>query len=183
MKFLRQVIILTFFVLFCASNTFAQTPLNIALVDLNRALNDSEKGIKSKNLLESRARQRQEELKLEQEELQKLADDLRNNLLLTPEAKKQKEQQLKQREQVLRQTTRSLERELRREERRLTEEIYNELKPVIRTVAMREKFDLVLEKNASEIILFMNQDMTDLTQKVIDYYNSLQHSDSAPPQQ
>jgi hypothetical protein len=36
--------------------------------------------------------------------------------------------------------------------------------------------DLVLEKNAAQIILYMKQDTTDMTQKVIDAYNSLKQT-------
>ena len=54
--------------------------------------------------------------------------------------------------------------------------IFQELKTVIRTISIKEKLDLVLEKNAAQIILYMKQDTTDMTQKVIDAYNALKES-------
>ena len=65
---------------------------------------------------------------------------------------------------------------MRAEERRLTEVIFQELKTVIRSISIKEKLDLVLEKNAAQIILYMKQDTTDMTQKVIDAYNSLKQT-------
>jgi Skp family chaperone for outer membrane proteins len=65
---------------------------------------------------------------------------------------------------------------MRLEERRLTEVIFQELKTVIRSISIKEKLDLVLEKNAAQIILYMKQDTTDMTQKVIDAYNSLKQT-------
>ena len=65
---------------------------------------------------------------------------------------------------------------MRLEERRLTEVIFQELKTVIRSISIKEELDLVLEKNAAQIILYMKQDTTDLTQKVIDAYNSLKQT-------
>jgi len=62
------------------------------------------------------------------------------------------------------------------EERRLTEVIFQELKTVIRSISIKEELDLVLEKNAAQIILYMKQDTTDMTQKVIDAYNSLKQT-------
>ena len=95
-------------------------PMEIGVVDLNQALNQSEPGIRSKNILERRGRQKQQEFKLEESELRKLAEDLRNNPLLTPKAKANKEQELIARQQKLRENIRSIEQEMRLEERRLT---------------------------------------------------------------
>ena len=160
--------------LFCLSSpVFA---MEIGVVDLNEALNQSEAGIRSKNILERRGRQKQQEFKLEESELRKLADDLRNNPLLTSKAKASKEKELIARQQQLREQVRKVEQEMRAEERRLTEVIFQELKTVIRSISIKEKLDLVLEKNAAQIILYMKQDTTDMTQKVIDAYNSLKQT-------
>ena len=80
------------------------------------------------------------------------------------------------RQQQLREQVRKVEQEMRAEERRLTEVIFQELKTVIRSISIKEKLDLVLEKNAAQIILYMKQDTTDMTQKVIDAYNSLKQT-------
>ncbi|MBF0238058.1 MAG: OmpH family outer membrane protein [SAR324 cluster bacterium] len=147
--------------------------LKIGVVDLNRALNESEEGIRSKNILESKGRQKQQDIKLEEEELKTLADELSNNPLLNPETKRQKEEELRQRQQNLRGKIQQFQQDIRTEERRLTEEIFKELKTVIRSVSITEKFDVVLEKNAAEVILYMKEDKDDFTQKIIDRYNAL----------
>ncbi|MBL4824129.1 MAG: OmpH family outer membrane protein [SAR324 cluster bacterium] len=171
MKHFLSLFLLAFF---CTiSPAFA---LEIGVVDLNEALNRSEAGIRSKNVLERRGRQKQQEFKLEESELRKLAKDLRNNPLLTAKAKADKEQELILRQQKLREKVRTVEQEMRLEERRLTEVIFLELKTVIRSISIKEKLDLVLEKNAAQIILYMKEDTTDLTQKVIDAYNALKQS-------
>jgi len=151
--------------------------LDIGVVDLNKALNQSESGIRSKNILERRGRQKQQEFKLEELELRKLAEDLRNNPLLTPKAKANKEKELIARQQKMRENVRSIEQEMRIEERRLTDVIFKELKTVIRSISIKEKLDLVLEKNAAQVILYMKEDTTDFTQKVIDAYNELKQEE------
>ena len=150
--------------------------IEIGVVDLNEALNQSESGIRSKNILERRGRQKQQEFKLEESELRKIADDLRNNPLLAPKAKADKQQELITRQQQLRENVRVFEQEMRLEERRLSEAIFKELKTVIRSISINQKLDLVLEKNAAQVILYMKEDTTDLTQKVIDDYNTLKKS-------
>ena len=168
MKYLFAIFALASFSMFTQAS-----PFEIGVVDLNQALNQSEPGIRSKNILERRGRQKQQEFKLEESELRKLAEDLRNNPLLTPKAKANKEKELIARQQQLREKVRSIEQEMRLEERRLTEVIFKELKTVIRSISIKDKLDLVLEKNAAQVILYMKQDTTDLTQKVIDEYNEL----------
>ena len=171
MKYLLQITTILF--LFSVSQAFS---IEIGVVDLNEALNQSESGIRSKNILERRGRQKQQEFKLEESELRKIADDLRNNPLLAPKAKKDKQQELITRQQQLREKVRAFEQEMRLEERRLSEAIFKELKTVIRSISINEKLDLVLEKNAAQVILYMKEDTTDLTQKVIDDYNTLKKS-------
>ena len=171
MKHILPIVLTALFYL--SSPVFA---MEIGVVDLNEALNQSEAGIRSKNILERRGRQKQQEFKLEESELRKLADDLRNNPLLTSKAKASKEKELIARQQQLREQVRKVEQEMRAEERRLTEVIFQELKTVIRSISIKEKLDLVLEKNAAQIILYMKQDTTDMTQKVIDAYNSLKQT-------
>ena len=171
MKFFLQITIILFF---CSvSPAFS---IEIGVVDLNKALNQSEPGIRSKNILERRGRQKQQEFKLEESEMRKIADDLRNNPLLAPKAKEDKERELITRQQQLREKVRAFEQEMRLEERRLSEAIFKELKTVIRSISINEKLDLVLEKNAAQVILYMKEDTTDLTQKVIDEYNALKKS-------
>ncbi|MGA1535821.1 MAG: OmpH family outer membrane protein [bacterium] len=110
--------------------------------------------------------------------MMQIAEDLRNNPLLTPKAKQEKEQELQNRQRILREKVRQFEQELRLEERKLTEAIFQDLKAAIRTVSQRSDYDLVLEKNAAQVILYMKEETTDLTQKIIDYYNSLKHQNS-----
>ena len=171
MKYLLQITTILF--LFSVSHAFS---IEIGVVYLNEALNQSESGIRSKNILERRGRQKQQEFKLEESELRKIADDLRNNPLLAPKAKADKQQELITRQQQLREKVRAFEQEMRLEERRLSEAIFKELKTVIRSISINQKLDLVLEKNAAQVILFMKEDTTDLTQKVIDDYNTLKKS-------
>ncbi|MGK5094105.1 OmpH family outer membrane protein [Deltaproteobacteria bacterium TL4] len=170
MKQFFSLLLVLSVMLFAHTSAFA---IKIGVVNLNQALNESETGIRYKHVLETESRQKQEALKLEEEDLRKLADDIQNNPLLSPDSKRQKEQDFKERQSNLREKVRSIEQELRAKERQFTEEVFKELKSAIRTVAMKNKYDLVLEKNASEIILYMKEEKTDFTQEVIDYYNQL----------
>ena len=171
---MKNFFLISIIIFFCFS--IPAYSIEIGMVDLNEALNQSEAGIRSKNILERRGRQKQKEFKLEESEIRKLAEDLRNNPLLTPKAKVDKERILIERQQKLREQVRNFEKEIRMEERRITEGIFKEIKTVIRKISIKEKLDLVLEKNAAQIILYMKNDTLDLTQKVIDAYNLLKET-------
>ena len=134
MKKIITILLIIFF-----SLTSSALSIEIGMVDLNEALNQSEAGIRSKNILERRGRQKQKEFKLEESEIRKLAEDLRNNPLLTPKAKNDKERELIDRQQNLREKIRKFEQEMRLEERRLTENIFKEIKTVIRKISIKEK--------------------------------------------
>ncbi len=172
MKSLQFLILGSFF--FVLSGWVYAQNIKVAVVDMNRALNESQKGIQIKNSLESKVRSRREELNLKGQDLRREIAELRNNLLLTPEARQKKEQELLQREQEFRRETQQIEASLRQEERRLTQAVFQELRPTIRTISLKDGYDFVLEKNAAQIILFSRYSFEDITQKVIDQYNTLQ---------
>jgi len=70
---------------------------------------------------------------------------------------------------------------LQDKERKLTQSIYIELRTVIGQIAQEEHYDLVLEQNAANVILFSTTKFDDLTQKVIDRYNQFNSGKSSAP--
>jgi outer membrane protein len=146
----------------------------IAVVDLNQALNNSEAGKRSKRILLTDKDQMEDSLKAQEAAYKKQSEDLRNNLLLTDAARAQREAELKESERKLRDAVQKAQKELQDKERRYTETIFGELKTVIGLIAKEETFDVVLEKGASQVILFSQYDMVDITDKVISRYDSFQ---------
>ena len=149
--------------------------LRIAVVDLNRALNESQAGKRSKKILLADKSQMESELKTEESELIKLSKELKSNLLLSDKARQQREAELAKRERELRNAVKKAQQELQNKERRYTESIFTELKTVIGLVSREEKWDIVLEKQASQIVLFTTFDMDDITDKVISRYDTIQN--------
>jgi outer membrane protein len=155
-------------------NAGGKAGLKIGVVDLNAALNNSEAGKRSKRILLTDKDQMEDELKAQESDLKKKSEDLKNNVLLTEAARAQKEGELKDLERRLREAVQKAQRELQDKERRYTESIFSELKTVIGVVAKEEKFDVVLEKNASQVILFSQYDLLDITDRVIAKYDNIQ---------
>ena len=148
----------------------------IAVVDLNRALNESQAGQRSKTLLLADKRQIESELQAKGAELKKMRDDLQTNILLNEEARSRREQELREGEGRLRQEAKTAETDLRNKERRYTESIFTELKTVISLISRDKKYDLVLEKAISQLVLFSTHSMQDITDQVIQRYDNIQNT-------
>lgn len=148
--------------------------LKIGVVNLNRALNNSKAGKRSKNILLASKNQKQNELKAKDRDLKKKRDQLKNNIMLKPAVRAEREKKLRKQNLALRREARIAQRDLQIRERKLTESIYLELKVVIAEIAKKEKFNLILEKNASQVILFSSKKFEDITNKVIKRYDRFQ---------
>jgi outer membrane protein len=147
---------------------------NVGVLDVNRALNVSDAGLRSKKVLLASKAQKENELKAKDGDLKKLSDELRSNIMLTEAARGQKEQELRTRDNELREEVASAQRELQEQERKLTESIFAELRTIIGIVAQEHKLDVVLEARAAETILFSRLKFTDITDEVVARYNKIQ---------
>ena len=156
----------------------AQVPskgsFKIASVDMNLALNNSESGKRSKKILLADKDQMENALKAQEADLKQKADALKDNLLLNEQARNARETELRDLDRKLREAVQKAQKDLQDKERRYTENIFSEIKTVVGLLAREEKFDLVLEKSASQVILFTEFQMTDITEKVIAKYNAIQ---------
>jgi outer membrane protein len=148
--------------------------LQVGIVDVNRALNLSESGQRSKKVLLASKTQKENELKAKEGELKKLVEDLRSNIMLTEAARNQREQDLRNRDAELRQQVQDAQRSLQEQERKLTDSILTELKAVIGIVSQEKKLDVVLEARAAETILFSRFKFADITDEVIARYDKIQ---------
>lgn len=146
--------------------------LKIGVVHLNRALNQSAAGERSKQVLRAARDQMEANLKAKERELKSLREELEQNMMLTEEARSQRQQQLRQREQELRQEVQQAQNELQDRERKLTESIFVELRTIIERIGEERNFDLVLEQNAAQVVLFSTAPLRDITDEVIERYDA-----------
>ena len=150
--------------------------LKIGVVNVNQALNESSAGERSKNILLASKSQLESELKSKEDELKKKRDELQNSLMLTKEARDARERELREQERQLRKDVQDAQRELQDKERKLTESIFVELRTVIDAIAKEGQYDLIVEQNAANVILYSKTRFEDLTDKVIERYNKFSTS-------
>ena len=150
----------------------AAEPLKIGVVRLNKALNSSSAGERSKKILLSAKSQKEGELKAREQELKQLQEQLNSNIMLSDDAKAKRQNELRQKQRELRIAVQKAQQDLQTQERKLTQSVLLELKTIVEANSKEEGFDLVLEQAASQVILYTRFKMIDITDKVISRYNN-----------
>ncbi len=147
--------------------------LKIGYVDLYKALNESTYGIKAKEVLENMVKDRQTAIDEKGMEIQKLKTEMEQQAsVITPEAKKEKENQINKLLGDYQQMIRNSEEELRKKERELTQEILKDLRDIVNKIGETEGYTIIFEAGKNGIILY-SQKKLDLTDIAIKKYNEI----------
>ena len=142
----------------------------IAIVDLQRALEETEDGKKAKAKLKSDFDRKQKELDEKQEDLKKMKEAFdKKAQLMKPEALQKEQKELQDRFVELQNIYARLQKDLAQKEQEATRGIFGKLQQVVGKIAERDKFSMVLEKNAAVV---WGQPSLDITNEVIRTYNS-----------
>ncbi|TNF54923.1 OmpH family outer membrane protein [bacterium] len=167
---MTKTAVVILFVIFSLSISAYGADLNIAYVDFNRALNESEQGKKATAVLEDMIKDKKTAVIEKEEEIKKLDEELKKQLsILSPEAREEKEDNLKKLVRDAQRMTRDFQEEVKKKEADLTREIQKEILQVINKVAQEEGYTIVFERGVSGILYF--QEQFDITNKVIEKYN------------
>jgi outer membrane protein len=142
----------------------------LAVVDLQRALEETEDGKKAKAKLKSDFDRKQKELDEKQEDIKKMKEALdKKRNIMKPEALQKEEADLQNRFVELQQTYARLQRDLAQKEQEATRGIFGKLQTVVGKIAQANSFDVVLEKNSAVV---WGKDSLDITNEVIRRYNA-----------
>jgi outer membrane protein len=145
--------------------------LKIAVVDMQRALNETEDGRKAKANLKKLFEDRQKQLDKQQNDLKAMKDNLekqRDVLSRDVLAKKLDEYQKAFAE--LQTTYMEFQKELGSKEGDLTKDIIERMQRIMRRVGQAEGYALILERNEAGVVYIpTNYDLTDL---LIQRYNA-----------
>lgn len=144
--------------------------VKIGVVDLMRALNESDSGKKAKADLEGLIKGKQVQLDAKGKEIEKLKGEVeKQSSVLSAEARKSKEEEL---ERLLRDYQRLVsdsQTEVKKKESEATGEIIKEIRTIVDKIGEEGGYTMVIE-NAEGIILYTKKDL-DLTDSVIKRYN------------
>jgi outer membrane protein len=142
--------------------------MKVAVVDTQRAVMETEDGLRMQATLKKVFDSRQRELDRKQEELQKERDDIEKQRDVLSKTALAKRVDKWQREMVNLQTVFvEYNKELQKKQSELTQPIFQKAMGIIRRLATQDGYDVVVDKQA---VPYVRSDL-DLTDKVIQLYN------------
>ncbi|MBP2675682.1 MAG: rane protein [Deltaproteobacteria bacterium] len=139
--------------------------LRVAVIDINKILNDSEAGKAAKKKMEARYEELKKTIDGKQEEARKIKEEIeKQKVMLGKEKLKEKEDALQAKINELRQMTQEGEQEMQGRQAEFTREVLKSVETQIDVVVKAEKLDLVLEKTAG--VVYFNPSM-DISPRVL----------------
>jgi len=151
-----------------APTTYAQ--VKVAVVDLQRALNETADGRQAKSQIERMRKQRQQALDGKQKSVQQMKEDIeRQQKVLSKEALAKRLEEYQKAFMELQTAYMEYQRELAQEEAKLTKTILDRMQAIVRKIGQAEGYSLILEANEGGVIWAPSND---LTQKLIERYNA-----------
>ena len=155
--------------------------MRVGVVDTQRAIMETEDGLRMQATLKKLFDSRQRELDKKQEDLQKERDDIDKQRDVLSKAALAKRVDKWQREMVQLQTVFvEYNKELQKKQGELTQPIFQKAMGIIRRLATQEGFDIVVDKQA---VPYSRSDL-DVTDRVITMYNQggpVEGDAKAPP--
>jgi outer membrane protein len=172
MKSLRTVAFASF-LLFAASRDAhadqAQSAMRVAVVDVQRAMLQTEDGLRVQATLKKEFDKKQQELNKKQTDLQKQKEDLdKQGKVLSKDAYEKKLGELQKQMVDLQTMYVDYNKELEKQQKEKTEPIFEKIMAIVKRIATTENYDIVVDKTT---VAYVRTDL-DLTDKCIQMYNS-----------
>lgn len=171
MKALRVVRLLAVAVLATAAAPVgAWAEVKVGVVDLQRALNESEAGKKAKADFKVRVDKLEGQLKGQKDELDRLKEELERKAVVMREDERRKlTTDFEKKRLDLKSKFEESQAELQKKDQELTSQIIDGLQQAIKQIAESESYTLVLELSSSGVLYHANA--IDLTEQVLAAYN------------
>ena len=155
----------------------AQT--KIGVVDMQRALSETEDGRKAKETLKKLFEQRQKTLDKQQDDLKVLKESIEKQRdVLSRDVLSKKLEEYQKAFGELQQTYMEFQRELQGKEGELTKPILDRMQRVMRRIGQAEGYSLILERAEAGVVYIPST--YDLTDVLIQRYNSGEGRDEEP---
>jgi len=142
--------------------------MKFAVVDVQRAVMETEDGLRAQATLKKFFDKRQQELDSKQTDLQKQREDIeKQSKVLSQQALAKRMEEWQRQMMELQTVFVEYNKELQKKQGELTQPIYGKIVGLLRRIATQDGYDAILEKQA---VPYMRADL-DLTDRVIQMYN------------
>jgi outer membrane protein len=142
--------------------------LRVAVIDVNKILNESEPGQAAKKKMEGRYEELKKTIDSRQEEARKIKEELdKQKVMVGKEKLKEKEDALQAKINELRQLTQDGEKEMQARQGEFTREVLKTIEAKVDVVVKADRLDLVLEKSAGVVHAGDSLDITPRVMKMV----------------
>jgi outer membrane protein len=150
----------------------------VAVVDMQRALNECDAGKKAKDQVKAKFERSQNQLKKQREDLDRLKGDYdRKATVLKDEERRNLEKDLEGRGLEFKRKYEDFQRDLKETDAELTKSIVEELYVLVRDYGEKHGYTLVLE--ASSGALLYNDKTVDVTDEIVKLHNASPHKEAS----
>ncbi|MBU2512970.1 OmpH family outer membrane protein [bacterium] len=174
-----KFLIVTSLIMLLSLSVIAQETLKVGYVNLNKALNESSEGRRSKRVLQAQKEQVEKSLALKKLEIESKSKELQEGLMLSEATKAQKRNEVEELKKAFVTEAKQEEALLRKDEARYTQKIFEDLVSIVQKIAAAENYDVILEVTLRQGLLYSKYTVTDITDKVILEYDKLQNVKSS----
>ena len=154
----------------------AGAELRIAVVDMQRALNECDAGKRAKEQVKAKFEKSQDALRRQREDLDRMKQDYdRKALVLKEEERRNLEKDLETRGLDFKRKYEDFQRDLKQTDAELTASIVEELYDIVRNYGEKNGYSVVLE--ASNGLLYSEKSI-DITDEIVKLHNASPHHEA-----
>lgn len=144
---------------------------NVAVINAQRLLNETNVGKRAKDNLASFSKNRQALMESEERELRRMEEDFaRQASILSPTAKREREEQFRRRMQEYQQKAAELNREVQEKQKDVLEGFRDKVETVVAKVAKRVGVQVVVDRSKGGPTIYHEEGL-DISNQVIEEFN------------
>jgi len=142
--------------------------MKIGYVDAQKVLDDTKAGKKAKADMEEFVKSRQKIIDIDEADIKQLQDDLaRQTAVLSPDARREKEDTLQRKVMEYQKRAAELNKEVQSKKKEVLDNFNKDLEGVVKKVAEQVGYVMILDRNAEGGVLLYAKDSLDLTGAVV----------------
>ena len=165
---MKKLLFLVFTMVFASSVHAAD--VKIGYLDMNKALNLSERGIKAVGMLEGMVQAKQSVIAEKESKIKELDMEIaKQSSILNPQALKEKQNEREKMMKDYQRMVQDSQDEVKRKQDEFMQEIINDIRVTVSEIGQEEGYTAIFEKFAAGLVYFVEE--ADLTEKVISRFN------------
>ena len=167
-----SIFVLMFGILAWMNPAYSTENLKMAYLDAQKVLDGTKAGRRAKETLEEFTKSRQKIIDLDESEIKRLQEDLaRQGSVLSPEARREKEESLQRKFMDYQKKISELTKELQSKRRDILEEFNKGLEEIVKRIAEKNGYTFVFDRNSEGGVLLYAAQALDITDEVIKEYD------------